>query len=193
MGTSPGKLDALLNKHLAKFWLENTRSSAINKKAAPVLPGGTSRAVLYNDPFPIALKGGRGPYLTSEDGDEYLDLVSEYCAAMVGHSHPDIVAAIHAVADAGFMLGGPTASEAELAQLLVDRIPSYEAVRFCNSGTEANTMAIAAALAYTGRKKVREGCRPPRPDKSLNNRRSRSSSLRTRTTAARSSSQSPTP
>lgn len=153
--TQPNKLDHLLGEHLAKFQQDNAQSCAINKKASPILPGGTSRAVLYNDPFPIALKGGRGPYLISADGDEYLDLVSEYCAAMVGHSHPDVVAAIHGVADTGFMLGGPTPAEAELAQLLVDRIPSYEAVRFCNSGTEANTMAIAVALAYTGRKKVR--------------------------------------
>ena len=147
-------IDLLLEKYLAKFTQDNAKSAEIHKTASAVIPGGTTRAVLLNDPFPLAFAGGRGPYLMSADGDEYLDLVSEYCAAMVGHSHPEIVAAIHNVADSGFMLGGPTASEGELARLLVDRIPSYEAVRFCNSGTEANTMAIAAALAYTGRKKV---------------------------------------
>lgn len=153
-GASLNNIDLLLEEYVAKFNQDNTQSAAINKRASSVLPGGTSRAVLYNDPYPITWAGGRGPYLISADGDEYLDLVSEYCAAMIGHSHPDVVAAIHRVADSGFMLGGPNPSEGELAQLLIDRIPSYEAVRFCNSGTEANTMAIATALAYTGRKKV---------------------------------------
>lgn len=156
-GTSLNNIDLLLDEYVAKFNLDNPQSSAINKRASSVLPGGTSRAVLYNDPYPITWDGGRGPYLISADGAEYLDLVSEYCAAMIGHSHPDVVGAIHRVADSGFMLGGPNPSEGELAQLLVDRIPSYEAVRFCNSGTEANTMAIATALAYTGRKKVSDG------------------------------------
>lgn len=153
-GTADNDLDLLLEKYVASFKADNAQSAEISKRTSLVIPGGTTRAVLLNEPFAIALRGGRGPYLVSADGDEYLDFVSEYCAAMLGHSHPDVVTAIHAVADAGFMLGGPNPSEGELARLLVDRIPSYEAVRFCNSGTEANTMAIATALAYTRRNKA---------------------------------------
>ena len=156
-GPAPKNIDLQLERHIASFKADNPQSADISERTSLVIPGGTTRAVLFNEPFAIAFTGGQGPYLVSADGDKYLDFVSEYCAAMVGHSHPDVVAAIHDIADAGFMLGGPNPSEGELAQLLVSRIPSYEAVRFCNSGTEANTMAIATALAYTGRNKVSLG------------------------------------
>lgn len=72
---------------------------------------------------------------------------------MIGHSHPDIVAAIHSVADSGFMLRGINPREGERIWLLVDRISSYKAVRLYNSGTGANTIAIATALVYTAQKK----------------------------------------
>jgi glutamate-1-semialdehyde 2,1-aminomutase len=73
---------------------------------------------------------------------------------MFGHSHPDIIEAIERVSKSGFNLGGPNQYEGELAKRLVERFPSIDAIRMCNSGTEANTLAIATALAYTGMKKV---------------------------------------
>ncbi|KAI1390868.1 aminotransferase class-III [Hypoxylon trugodes] len=143
-----------LARHIDVYVKENTKSKEFNQDASDTLPGGTTRAVLSQDPFPISFSGGRDAYLTSLDGHEYLDFVSEYCAGMFGHSHPQIIEAIEATAKSGFVLGGPTPKEGELAKLLVERFPSIDAIRFCNSGTEANTMAIATALAYTHRKKV---------------------------------------
>src|SRR5262249_26065034 len=71
-----------------------------------------------------------------------------------GHSHPVIMKAAHDALDAGIALGGPNEHEAELAQLLTERFPSVELVRFTNSGTEANLLAIATARAVTGRPRV---------------------------------------
>jgi glutamate-1-semialdehyde 2,1-aminomutase len=133
---------------------ENPKSKEALQNALPALASGTTRSVLSYDPFPLFFTGGRDAILTSVDGHEYLDFVSEYCAGLFGHSNPEIKAAIQTVIESGFTLGGPNLREGELAKLLVSRFASMDAIRFCNSGTEANTMAIATALAYNGRKKV---------------------------------------
>lgn len=148
------KVQQLLSQYVDTYVTENPKSSQVNREASGSLPGGTTRSVLYYQPFPLAFSGGHDCHLTSVDGHEYLDFVSEYCAGMFGHSHPDIIAAIHSVTQSGFTLGGPSPKEGELGQLLVERFPSIDAIRFCNSGTEANTMAIATALHFIGRKKV---------------------------------------
>lgn len=90
----------------------------------------------------------------SLDGHEYLDLVSEYCAGMYGHSHPAIQEVIENVIRLGHSLGGTNPQEAELAERLVSRFPSIDMIRFCNSGNEANTFAIATALSFNQRQKV---------------------------------------
>lgn len=148
-------IEQSLAQQVDTFVSRNPKSRAAIADSVDVLPSGTSRAVLVHQPFPLVLQGGSGCHVTSLDGDEYLDFVSEYCAGMFGHSHPELIKAIESVTQTGFMLGGATRKEHELARLLVSRFPSMDAVRFCNSGTEANTLALATALAYTGRKKVR--------------------------------------
>ncbi|KAF4773426.1 aminotransferase class-III [Colletotrichum scovillei] len=148
------KIEQQLNAYVEKYVAENQGSLQVNKTASGSLPGGTTRSVLHYLPFPLAFSGGHDCHLTSVDGAEYLDFVSEYCAGMFGHSHPDIIAAINSVTKSGFTLGGPSPKEGELAALLVERFQSVDAIRFCNSGTEANTMAIGTALHFIGRKKV---------------------------------------
>ncbi|OLN81218.1 Beta-phenylalanine transaminase [Colletotrichum chlorophyti] len=153
-GDPATRIEEHLTKFIEKYVAENPKSKQVNQAASKSLPGGTTRSVLYYDPFPLAFAGGHGCHLTSVDGHEYLDFVSEYCAGMFGHSHPEIIAAIQSVTKSGFTLGGPTPKEGELGQLLVERFPSLDAVRFCNSGTEANTMAIATALHFVQRRKI---------------------------------------
>jgi len=143
-----------LQQQIDKYIKDNPKSEKVVREAAPVLPGGTTRAVLLYTPFPLVFSGGKDAYLQTIDGEDYLDFVSEYCAGMFGHSHPDIVAAIDSVVKRGFTLGGATETEGEMAAALTRRFPSVDAIRFCNSGTEANTFAIATALSYTQRKKV---------------------------------------
>lgn len=150
-----GKAAALLANLLQQYAASNPESAALNKKASEVMPAGNTRAVFVYEPFPLAMKSGRDCRVTSVDGTEYLDFVSEYFAGMFGHSHPDIKAALQEVVLSGFTLGAPTQKEAELAAAIVSRFPSMDMVQLCTSATEANTLAIAVGLNYTQKKKVR--------------------------------------
>lgn len=92
-----------------------------------------------------------GAILTSAEGDEYVDLLGEYTAGLYGHSHPAIRRAIDGALDRGWSYGAQHEGEARLARLVRERFPSMELVRFTNSGTEANLMAVATAVEWTAR------------------------------------------
>ena len=97
---------------------------------------------------------GDGAHLWDADGHEYVDFLSEFTAGMFGHSHPAIRRALDAALDGGWNMGAHGPAEARFAKAICDRFPSIDLVRFTNSGTEANLMAVAAARAITGRNKV---------------------------------------
>jgi len=119
------------------------------------MPGGNTRTVLHYSPFPLTLARGRGNRLTDIDGFEYLDLLGEYSAGLYGHTHPVIQAAMKQAIDDGLALGGPNLYEARLAEAIGARFASIELIRFTNSGTEANLMALSAARALCpGRSRV---------------------------------------
>ena len=117
-------------------------------------PGGNTRSVLHFDPFPLAFARGEGAHLWSLDGDRYTDLLGEFTAGLYGHSHPVILDAIRDALDGGISYGGTNDLEHQLAELLCARFPAMELVRFTNSGTEANLMALALALHHTGRREI---------------------------------------
>ena len=98
-------------------------------------------------PFPLIWAGGKGNRLTDIDGTEYLDLLGEYTAGLYGHSDPVIQAAQKKAIDDGTVLGGPNQYEARLAAAIRARFPSVELIRFTNSGTEANLLALSAVRA----------------------------------------------
>ncbi len=126
-------------------------SAALHEQARQVLPGGNTRSVLFWTPFPTAMASGAGCHLTDVDGHDYLDLCGEYSAGLFGHSHPAILAAVRGALDGGLNLTGVGANEVRLAAMLCARFPAMQRVRFTNSGTEANLMALTAARAATGR------------------------------------------
>lgn len=148
------RLEARRADLIAWYTQANAKSAAHAQAASVVLPGGTTRTVLQSAPFPMTLESGQGTTVTSLDGATYTDYVSEFSAAMYGHSHPAILEAVQEALSKGLNLGGVIAKEAELATLLQKRFPSMQLLRFTNSGTEANTLALAAALAHTKRDKV---------------------------------------
>jgi len=153
-------IDAAIADARERYTKANPSSLARQKQAERSMPGGNTRAVLWYEPFPVGLSGGEGCRVTDIDGHSYVDFVSEYSAGLYGHSEPAIAEAIAGVLKEGWVLGGPNRYEARLAEELVSRFPALDSVRFCNSGTEANIMAISAARAITGRKHVvvmREG------------------------------------
>jgi glutamate-1-semialdehyde 2,1-aminomutase len=132
----------------------NPKSLARTVEAAGVMPGGNTRTVLHYDPFPLGFTRGQGCRLWDLDSAEYIDFLGEYTAGLYGHSHPVIRAAIDRALDGGINLGGHTVTEARFARAVCARFPSIERVRFTNSGTEANLLAISLARHFTRRPKV---------------------------------------
>ncbi|KAH6971368.1 putative glutamate-1-semialdehyde 2,1-aminomutase [Ilyonectria sp. MPI-CAGE-AT-0026] len=149
-----GTLDQIHARVVRDFVTGNPKSQNRFEEAAKHMPGGNTRSVLHYDPFPLAMFSARDCYVTSVDGVEYLDFVSEFSAAFFGHSNPYILEAIQQAMSRGINRGGPGDDEVELARLIKDRFQSIDTLRFCNSGTEANTVALALATRVTKRSKI---------------------------------------
>ena len=115
------------------------------------MPGGDTRTVTSFSPHPLYVAEASGCRLVDVDGNVYLDLLGNYTSMIHGHAHPEIVAAITAQAARGTGYAAGTEHAVDLAELMVDRVPGLDAIRFCNSGTEATLNAIRAARAATGR------------------------------------------
>jgi glutamate-1-semialdehyde 2,1-aminomutase len=147
-------LTSALEKAQAAYAARNPNSLAAYEKAVAVLPGGGTRTTLACDPFPLYIAEGSEGTLTDVDGHVYMDFLSDYTSGIYGKTHPYIHSAVSAALAKGIQFGAHTPHEAKLAAGLVQRFPSLELVRFANSGTEANLLAITTALKYTQRKKV---------------------------------------
>ncbi|HML23414.1 MAG TPA: glutamate-1-semialdehyde 2,1-aminomutase [Aggregatilinea sp.] len=143
--------------------LKTDRSAELFRRAVDVMPGGVSspvRAFRGVGGDPLFISRGEGPYLIDADGNRYVDYVMSWGPLVLGHAHPAVVEAIREQATLGTSYGAPTGLEIELAQQVIDLVPSVEMVRFVNSGTEATMSALRLARAYTGRDKFVkfEGC-----------------------------------
>jgi len=129
-------------------------SQAWAKRAGTVFPGGTTRSVLAVEPFPIRVVRASGARLWDVDGHEYIDLLGDFTAGLLGHSPAPVLAAAARALEGGWALGAVHRDEVLLAELIVSRFPSIEQVRFTNSGTEANLLALAVAIHHTGRRQI---------------------------------------
>lgn len=143
--------------------VKTERSTALYRRAVQVMPGGVNspvRAFRGVDGDPLFIERGEGPYLYDADGNRYVDFVMSWGPLILGHAHPAVVEAIQRQAACGASYGAPTGLEIELAERVIDLIPSVEMIRFVNSGTEATMSALRLARAYTGRHKIVkfEGC-----------------------------------
>lgn len=147
-------LDAALDEAKRAYTEANPASLANHQQATGPMPGGNTRTVLFYDPFPLTFARGEAATLWDIDGHSYTDFLGEYTAGLAGHSHPAIRKAVDKALDGGINLGGHNTYEPRFAAAVTARIPSMQQVRFTNSGTEANLLAISTAVARTGRKKV---------------------------------------
>ncbi len=147
-------IDAALAQARQRYREANPASEKAHIAAAAAMPGGNTRSTLHFSPFPLTMAGGAGCWMTDLDGHRYLDLLGEYTAGLYGHNHPVIRQALDLALDGGWNLGAPGVNETALAELLCARFPSLDLVRFTNSGTEANLMALATALLHTDRRSV---------------------------------------
>lgn len=133
------------------------------KEAKEILPGGVNspvRAFKSVNMDPIFMERGKGSKIYDIDGNEYIDYVLSWGPLILGHTNDRVVEGIKKVAELGTSFGAPTLVENELAQLVIDRVPSIEMVRMVSSGTEATMSALRLARGYTGRNKILkfEGC-----------------------------------
>jgi glutamate-1-semialdehyde 2,1-aminomutase len=137
--------------------MSTRRSQEAFERACRVIPGGVNspaRAFGAVGGNPIFIARGEGPYLWDLDGNQYLDYVGSWGPLILGHAHPKVIRAIEETARRGTSFGAPTELETELAELIVDAVPSMEMVRFVSSGTEASMSALRLARGFTGRDKI---------------------------------------
>lgn len=127
------------------------------RRAKGVIPGGVSspvRAFGSVGGTPVFVAEARGAHVFDVNGQDYVDLVCSWGPTLLGHAHPDVVAAVQEAAGKGLSFGAPTSAEVELAELVRERVPAAEQVRFVSTGTEATMTAIRLARGATGRNKI---------------------------------------
>jgi glutamate-1-semialdehyde 2,1-aminomutase len=136
---------------------EFARSAALFEEARRLIPGGVNspvRAFRGVGGVPRFIERGAGACVYDVDGNAYIDYVLSWGPLILGHAHPQVVAAITEQAARGTSFGAPTELESELARLITQAMPAVELVRFVSSGTEAVMSALRLARAYTGREKI---------------------------------------
>ena len=140
-----------------------SRSASLFEQAQQHIPGGVNspvRAFAGVGGTPLFFKHAAGAYVTDEDDKRYVDYIGSWGPMILGHSHPDVIAAVRAQLEHGLSYGAPTALEVEMADLICTIVPSMDMVRMTSSGTEATMSAIRLARGYTGRDSIIkfEGC-----------------------------------
>ena len=140
------------------------KSKELYKKAVELIPGGVNSPVRafksVDRDAPIFVKKGQGSKIWDEDDNEYIDYICSWGPLILGHNHPAIIEEVKKIIENGSSYGLPTKYEVELAELIIELVPSIEKVRLTTSGTEATMSAVRLARAYTGRNKILkfEGC-----------------------------------
>ncbi len=133
---------------------DHSHSEALFARAQKTIPGGVNspvRAFRSVGGTPRFFTRGAGAHLWDADGQRYLDYVGSWGPLIVGHAHPDVIRAVQETAAHGLSFGAPTETEIDLAEQLVELVPSLDMVRLVSSGTEATMSAIRLARGHTGR------------------------------------------
>ncbi len=133
------------------------RSLKLFEKASRLIPGGVNspvRAFKSVDTHPLFIERAQGAYMWDVDGNRMLDYIGSWGPAILGHSHPEVVAAVQKALPNGFSYGAPCALEIKIAELVQELVPSIEMVRLVSSGTEACMAALRLARGFTGREKI---------------------------------------
>ncbi|MEK9932335.1 MAG: glutamate-1-semialdehyde 2,1-aminomutase [Methylophilaceae bacterium] len=139
------------------------RNKDLFEKSLHTIPGGVNspvRAFGSVGGTPIFFKKARGSRLWDENDKEYIDYINSWGPMILGHAHPEVIQAVQSVAEDSLSFGAPTARELEMAETIVNLVPSIEQVRLVSSGTEATMSAIRVARGFTGRDTIVkfEGC-----------------------------------
>ncbi|MDA1278426.1 MAG: aspartate aminotransferase family protein [Chloroflexi bacterium] len=143
-----------LDREIATYRAANPKSAELHQKAARFMPGGDTRNSIYWDPFPLYVTDGTGTVLTDVDDNKRTDFVNNMTTLILGHRPPEVTSALRQQIDHGLSFPAPTPLVVRWAELMCDRVPSLDKVRFVNTGTEATLNAIRAARAFTGKQKL---------------------------------------
>ncbi len=133
---------------------DQSRSAQIYQRACQVMPGGVSRNTVLRTPYPPYAERGEGCYVTDIEGVKRIDFANNMASLVHGHAHPTMVAALTEQLKKGTAFTMATEAEFNFAEHLCSRNPSFDKIRFCNSGTEAVMNCIKASRAFTGRSKI---------------------------------------
>jgi glutamate-1-semialdehyde 2,1-aminomutase len=136
---------------------DRRRSEAAFERAQRAIPGGVNspvRAFRSVGGTPVFVASASGCTIVDLDGNSYVDYVMSWGPLILGHAHPEVIAAVRDAATRGTSYGAPTEAESELAELVIAMVPTVEQVRFCSSGTEATMSALRLARGFTGRERV---------------------------------------
>ena len=138
-------------------------AQALFDRALKVMPGGVNspvRAFGSVGGTPRFIASASGAYITDTEQKRYIDYIGSWGPMLLGHAHPEVIAAVQVAAENGLSFGAPTELEVQMAELICNIVPSIESVRMCSSGTEATMSAIRLARGYTGRDNILkfEGC-----------------------------------
>src|SRR5579871_3449634 len=134
-----------------------SRSQALFERAKQVIPGGVNspeRACRSVGADPVFVAQGDGSTITDVDGNRYVDLIGSWGPLILGHTHPEIMAAIAEAMAQGTTFGAPTEIEVKFAETIRDAYPSMQMVRAVSSGTEATMSALRLARGFTGKSKL---------------------------------------
>lgn len=145
---------AALQRELDEYVTRNAGSKALQERAEASLPGGDSRNSIWWAPFPTYATHGEGSRIFDVDGNGRVDFINNMTTLILGHGHPEVLRAVEEQARKGLSFPAPSELVIEWAEILRDRVPSVDKVRFVNSGTEGTLNAIRAARAFTGRQKI---------------------------------------
>jgi glutamate-1-semialdehyde 2,1-aminomutase len=137
--------------------MQRPKSHAIFTRAKELMPGGVNspaRAFGGVGGEPVVFERAQGAYLFDVDGNQYIDYIGSWGPMILGHQHPQVVAAVQEAVGKAFSFGAPSPGENDLCELIIEMVPSIEMVRLVNSGTEATMSAIRLARGFTGRDRI---------------------------------------
>ena len=139
------------NSELDRYLQLTSKSRDAWEEAKEYLPGGDSRNSIFWEPYPIFVERASGAHVIDADGTDRLDFIGTMTTLILGHSPQPVVEVVREQLENGVVYNAPNRHQIRLAQILCQRIPSFELVRFTNSGTEATMNTIRAARAITGK------------------------------------------
>lgn len=146
--------EEIVPKVEGEYYKRTPTSLKLCERAKRCMPGGDTRAVCYFKPYPIYIEKAHGAHLTDVDGNVYLDYVNNYTALVHGHTYAPVVEAVSRQIANGSVWAAYSEPQIRLADIICERVPSVDKIRFCNSGSEATMGAVWAARAFTGKKKI---------------------------------------